>query len=134
MLEKIHTINDKLDWKYTFILNDYGLLKKECIYPNTSNDYHTLPLIGIMITKEILKINHYINTKVFTPMLNQTVNDQSVFALVKTFDVRIRISINMINKLDLSDKVKNTWIEHIQNLYKNRLKACMDYYINTLPF
>lgn len=55
-----------------------------------------------------------------------------------TTDVRIRIAINHINKLQsLPNDAKLMWINWLCELYKVRLKAVMDYYlikIVQLPF
>ena len=68
-------------------------------------------------------------------MVRQTIQKHSIHSIIKTLDVRVKITINMMDKYIEDKKLRDIWMLHIQKLYNNRLKACMQYYIDSvLPF
>lgn len=137
MLEIIRDINNRLEYQYKFEVDRTPLydIHKINIYPTLDDDWHIYPLYGFQQTKETKQILQWINRKIFNPIILLTIKEQSIFNLVKTMDVRIRIAMNMIDKNILDNKLKEIWIRHLQQLYKNRLEACMSYYIDkVLPF
>lgn len=137
MLEIIRNINENLEYQYKFEVDRTPLYDKTKTnnYPTVDDDWHVYPLYGFTRSAENKKVATYINTKVFNPMLIHTIKNESIFAILKTLDVRVRITINMINKYVSDDKLKDIWMQHIQQLYKKRLQVCMNYYIDkVLPF
>lgn len=137
MLEIIRNINESLEYQYKFEVDRTPLYDKSKTnsYPTVSEDWHTYPLYGFQHTKETKKISEYINNKVFNVMLRHTIHKNSILSIIKTLDVRVKITINMMDKYIQDKKLKDIWMVHIQHLYNNRLKACMNYYINAvLPF
>lgn len=137
MLEIIRNINNSLEYQYKFEVDRTPLYDKSKIniYPTLDDDWHIYPLYGFNRDTTCKKIATYINTKVFNLMLINTLNEGSLFNIVKTLDVRIKIGLNMIDKYISNKELKDIWILHIQRLYNRRLKACMTYYIDsTLPF
>ena len=137
MLEIIRNINNSLEYQYQFAIDRTPLYDKTKvnIYPTVDDDWHIYPLYGFLHTKETKQICNYINTKVFNIMLRHTLQHNSIHSIIKTLDVRVKITINMMDKYIDDKKLKDIWMLHIQKLYNNRLKACMQYYINSvLPF
>lgn len=137
MLEIIRNVNKYLEYQYQFEVDRTPLydLSKINIYPTVDDDWHIYPLYGFQRTKETKQLLRWINTKIFNPIIRMTINQHSIQPLMETMDVRIRIAINMINKNIKDKQLKDIWISHIQKLYSNRIKACMQYYIDiVLPF
>lgn len=137
MLEIIRNINKQLEYQYQFAIDRTPLYDKTKIniYPTVDDDWHVYPLYGFLHTKETKQIGTYINTKVFNVMLRHAIEQNSVLSIIKTLDVRVKITINMMDRYIEDKKLKDIWMLHIQKLYNSRLKACMHYYINEiLPF
>lgn len=137
MLEIIRNINDSLEYQYQFAIDRTPLYDKSKvnIYPTVDDDWHIYPLYGFLHTKETKQICNYINTKVFNVMLRHTIQCNSLHSIIKTLDVRVAITINMMDRYIEDKKLRDIWMLHIQKLYNNRLKACMRYYISSvLPF
>ena len=137
MLEIIRNINNTLEYQYKFSVDRTPLYDKTKtnLYPTVDDDWHVYPLYGFLHTKETAKIGRYINTKVFNVMVRHTIQKHSIHSIIKTLDVRVKITINMMDKYIEDKKLRDIWMLHIQKLYNNRLKACMQYYIDSvLPF
>lgn len=137
MLEIIRNINNILEYQYKFSVDRTPLYDKTKtnLYPTVDDDWHVYPLYGFLHTKETTKIGRYINTKVFNVMVRHTIQKHSIHSIIRTLDVRVKITINMMDKYIEDKKLRDIWMLHIQKLYNNRLKACMQYYIDSvLPF
>ena len=138
MLEIIRNINKYLEYQYQFEVDRTPLYdrSKINIYPTVDDDWHIYPLYGFQRNKTTQTILRYANQKIFNPMIRIMIKQQSsIHVLVKTMDVRIKIVINLIDKNIENKQFKDVWINHIQNLYRARLRACSDYYIDqVLPF
>lgn len=85
---------------------------------------------------QIQNICKWINDKLFLSSLKQLLNNRN--PLYTTELVRLRISVNLINKLDFLTKYeKDEWISYLQLLYYNRhiiLNNCYLSVIVELPF
>ena len=137
MLEIIRNINKNLEYQYQFEVDRTPMYDKSKTnrYPTLDDDWHIYPLYGFQHTKETRQIALYLNQRVFNPMIRHTLNKESIFSILKTLDVRIKIAINMLNKNVNNAKLKDIWMVHIQYIYNRRLKACMNYYMDlVLPF
>ena len=83
----------------------------------------------------IMNMVIYINKSLFTEsierlLINKPVSQQTIF-------VRLRIIINMIDKLDLRSSDKLEWQEHLRIITRIREKVFFDYYLSKiieLPF
>ena len=138
MLEIIRNINDYLEYQYKFEVDRTPLYDKNKTndYPTVDDDWHIYPMYGFQRTKTTQTILRYANQKIFNPMIRIMVKQQSsIHVLLKTMDVRMKITINLIDKNIKDKEFKNIWILHMQKLYAARLRACSAYYIdNVLPF
>ena len=128
----------KLDPIYT-IDNDKGLVflgNAESIFkditPFPFNIYYHENYLKYLENKKLI---FWINNKIFSQLLNDLLYKQNVFNL--TYDVRLRIAINNIDKTNLTKEEKIKWNEQLIELYHNRLQSCFNYYydkIIQLPF
>lgn len=85
--------------------------------------------------KRISNIIHWINTKLFENILKQLCNNR--YPLQTTSFVRLRIAVNLIEKLNIPQSRKIEWIEHLQTCYRNRQQAIAKFYdreIAEIPF
>lgn len=78
----------------------------------------------------IMNMVIYINRSLFTEsikrlLVNKPVSQQTIF-------VRLRIIINMIDKLDLRTSDKLEWQEHLRIITRIREKAFFDYYLSEI--
>lgn len=83
----------------------------------------------------IMNMVIYINKSLFTESIERLLNNKPVSQ--QTIFVRLRIIINMIDKLDLRSSDKLEWQEHLRIITKIREKAFFDYYLSKileLPF
>lgn len=107
------------------ILNDYT------VYPinKLKSDYY-------LANPKHKKIVKWINEKIFTAEINQLMKNRQ--PLIETSLVRLRIAVNLIDKLDsLKKEEKDEWILHLQNLFHQRHLALSNFYlyeIVKLPF
>lgn len=85
--------------------------------------------------KRASNIIHWINAKLFTNMLNQLIKNR--YPLETTSFVRLRIAVNLIEKLNIPQSRKIEWIEHLQKCYRSRHYVITKYYdkeIVKIPF
>lgn len=78
----------------------------------------------------IMNMVIYINRSLFTEsierlLVNKPVSQQTIF-------VRLRIIINMIDKLDLRTSDKLEWQEHLRIITRIREKVFFDYYLSEI--
>lgn len=78
----------------------------------------------------IMNMVIYINRSLFTEsierlLINKPVSQQTIF-------VRLRIIINMIDKLDLRTSDKLEWQEHLRIITRIREKVFFDYYLSEI--
>lgn len=106
-----------------------------------SNDYTVYPINKLksdyyLSNPKHKKIVKWINEKIFTAEINQLMKDRQ--PLIETSLVRLRIAVNLIDKLDsLKKEEKDEWILHLQNLFHQRHLALSKFYlyeIVKLPF
>lgn len=136
-LERIRIINYKLPYEYRYAIDRCPLYDStiEDVYPTVEDDWHIFPLIGMHRNENIVNIARYTNKQVFQPIVDCIRLEQGLCATTRICDVRVRICINMINSLNIEKSYKDKWIEHIQNIYRYRLRAWDNFYINHyLPF
>lgn len=85
--------------------------------------------------KRISNIVHWINIKLFENILKQLCNNR--YPLETTSFVRLRIAVNLIEKLNIPQSRKIEWVEHLQQCYRNRQCAIIEFYdreIAEIPF
>lgn len=78
----------------------------------------------------IMNMVIYINRSLFTEQIERLLNNKP--SSQQTIFVRLRIIINMIDKLDLRSSDKLEWQEHLRLITKVREKAFFDYYLNEI--
>lgn len=101
------------------ILKDMSVIPYNFFWDKTSTQ-------KIIITNLII----YINRSLFTEALDKLLNNKPLSQ--QTIFVRLRIIINMIDKLDLRSSDKLEWQEHLRLITRVREKAFFDYYLDEI--
>lgn len=100
------------------------------------NDITIVPekdkMVYICTQKEIIK---WINREIFTRIITDLQTKGKVN--VSTLDVKVRIALCKIDNTNLTLEQKREWFDTLKEVYKNRLKGCLEYYLKEivkLPF
>lgn len=135
LIEVLDTINKNLPYEYMFNYNPICEKYLNDKYYNIEDDPHIYPLdFTIHRSKEVVELARYANRTIFQPIVDCLINDKGFTITESTSRVKLRIVINMIDKLQIPEIAKIYWRNHIFLLFKFRFAECSRYYISTLPF
>lgn len=148
--EIVKILNKELDWDFKFNLDTVyeslavydgtrirGLV---CYLNSIIKDYSVMPrnFTWDMYTNQklrVLQIIYWINEHIFTESLQRLCENKQ--PLIQTEHVRLRIAINMIDKLDIRSSQKLEWQDHLRLLCHSRDLVMSNYYLDKiiqLPF
>ena len=135
LIEVLDTINKNLPYEYMFNYNPICEKYLSDKYYNIEDDPHIYPLdFTIHRSKEVVELARYANRTIFQPIVDCLINDKGFTITENTSRVKLRIVINMIDKLQIPEIAKIYWGNHILLLFNFRFAECSRYYISTLPF
>lgn len=98
-----------------------------------SKDISIVPedlIIFVSTNPQASNIVRWINEKIFTSMLNQTLAGMNT--IYTTEFVRLRIAANLIEKLELNAEQKTEWIFQLNSVYYERKKVISEYYLKEI--
>lgn len=98
-----------------------------------SKDISIVPedlIIFVCTNPQASNIIRWINEKIFTSMLNQTLAGMNT--MCSTEFVRLRIALNLIDKLDISSEQKQEWMFQLNSVYYERKKVIFEYYLREI--
>lgn len=148
--EIVKILNKELDWDFKFNLDTVyeslavydgtrirGLV---CYLNSIIKDYSVMPrnFTWDMYTNQklrVLQTVYWINEHIFMESLQRLCKNKHI--LYQTELVRLRIAINMIDKLDIRSSQKIEWQDHLRLIYNNRHLIMSNYYLEKivqLPF
>lgn len=146
----VNILNEKLDWDFKFNLDTVyqtlavydgtkisgfvcylnSIIKDNSVMPrNFTWDMHTSQKL------RVLQLCYWINEHIFTESLQRLCENKQ--PLIQTEYVRLRIAINMIDKLDIRSSQKLEWQDHLRLLCHSRDLVMSNYYLDNiiqLPF
>lgn len=148
--EIVKILNKELDWDFKFNLDTVyqtlavydgtkisgfvcylnSIIKDNSVMPrNFTWDMHTSQKL------RVLQLCYWINEHIFTESLQRLCENKQ--PLIQTEYVRLRIAINMIDKLDIRSSQKLEWQDHLRLLCHSRDLVMSNYYLDKiiqLPF
>lgn len=148
--ELVNILNKELDSDFKFNLDT--VYESLAVYDGTKisglvcylnsiiKDYSVMPknFTWDMYSNQKLKVfqtTYWINKNIFMESLNRLCKNEPI--QFSTIYVRLRIAINMIDKLDIRSSQKLEWQDYLRLLCHNRTLVMSNYYLNKivqLPF
>ena len=148
--EIVNILNKNLDWDFKFNLDT--VYQSLAVYDGTRisgfvcylnsiiKDYSVMPrnFTWDMNTDQklrVLQTCYWINEHIFMESLNRLCKNEPI--QFSTIYIRLRIAINMIDKLDIRSSQKLEWQDHLRILCHNRNLVMSNYYLDRiiqLPF
>ena len=148
--EIVNILNKNLDWDFKFNLDT--VYQSLAVYDGTKisgfvcylnsiiKDYSVMPrnFTWDMYADQklkVLQLSYWINEHIFMESLQKLCDNKP--PMHQTMYVRLRIAINMIDKLNLRNSQKLEWQDHLRLLCHNRNLVMSNYYLDNiiqLPF